>query len=91
MGVARVSRYVYLGDRLTDATLIGQPCDPILRTDGKCIVGRKPRNQAVRFADGREVVVLARRLRLTPILKEATSPAAPSTDIRRANETAPAR
>lgn len=57
-------RYVYLGDRLTDPALIGQPCDPILRADGKCLVGRKPRNQAVRFWDGREVVVLARRLRV---------------------------
>lgn len=63
------SRYVYLGDRLTDPGLVGQPCAPIRRADGKCLVGRSPRNQAVRFEDGREVVVLARRLRLivTPI------------------------
>lgn len=60
-----MSRYVYLGDKLTDPTLIGQPCDPVLRADGKCLIGRKPRNQLVRFANGREVVVLARRLRLT--------------------------
>lgn len=63
------ARYVYLGDKLTDPSLVGQPCDPIRRADGKCLVGRSPRNQAVRFEDGRTAVVLARRLRLivTPI------------------------
>jgi hypothetical protein len=57
-------RYVYLGDKLTDPLLVGLECDPIRRADGKCLVGRKPRNQAVRFENGREAVVLARRLRL---------------------------
>ena len=57
-------RYIYLGDKLTDPNLIGQPCDPVRRTDGKCIVGRKPRNQLVRFPDGTTAVVLARRLRV---------------------------
>lgn len=32
-------RYVYLGDRLTDPRLVGQPCDPIRRTDGRVVVG----------------------------------------------------
>lgn len=35
-------RYVYLGDRLTDPRLVGQPCDPVFRTTGKrevCVVG----------------------------------------------------
>ena len=59
-------RYTYLGDRMTDPRWAGQPCDPVLRADGKCIVGRKPRNQLVRFADGSLVVVLGRRLRLAP-------------------------
>jgi hypothetical protein len=57
-------RYVYLGDKLTDPRLVGQPCDPIRRADGKCVVSRRPRNQLVRFVDGSLVVVLARRLRL---------------------------
>lgn len=58
-------RYVYLGDDLTDPRWAGQPCDPVQRADGKCIVGRSPRNQLVRFADGSLVVVRARLLRLT--------------------------
>lgn len=58
-------RYVYLGDRLTDPRLIGQPCDPVRRADGKVVVGQRPRNQLVQFADGSRVVVLGRRLRLT--------------------------
>lgn len=57
-------RYVYLGDRLTDPKLVNQPCDPIRRADGRVIVGCRPRNQLVRFEDGTEAVVLARRLRL---------------------------
>lgn len=60
-------RYVYLGDRLTDPRLVGQPCDPIRRADGRVVVGSgkgTPRNQLVRFADGTLAVVLGRRLRL---------------------------
>lgn len=57
-------RYVYLGDKLTDPRLVNQPCDPILRADGKVLRGRN-RNAAVRFADGTEAVVLGRHLRLT--------------------------
>lgn len=57
-------RYVYLGDALTDPRLVGQPCDPVRRPDGKCLVGRSPRNQLVRFADGELVVVRARLLRV---------------------------
>lgn len=57
-----MSRYVYLGDKLTNDALKGQPCDPVLRPDGKCVVGAS--KQLVRFADGRIVVVLRRRLRV---------------------------
>ena len=60
-------RYIYLGDRLTDHRLVGQPCDPIRRADGRVVVGsgnRVPRNQLVRFEDGTLAVVLGRRLRL---------------------------
>jgi hypothetical protein len=57
-------RYVYLGDGLTDPRWAGQPCDPVRRADGKCVVGRSPRNQLVRFSTGELVVVRARLLRL---------------------------
>ena len=60
-------RYVYLGDRFTDPRLIDQPCDPVRRADGKVVVGTgkgTPRNQLVRFENGAEVVVSARRLRV---------------------------
>ena len=56
-------RYIYLGDRFTDRSLVGVPCDPVRRADGKCVVGRNS-TQLVRFCDGSEVVVLRRRLRL---------------------------
>jgi hypothetical protein len=57
-------RYVYLGDRLTDPALRGQPCDPVRRADGRCIRGRGA--MLVTFPDGLARVVIARRLRLTP-------------------------
>lgn len=59
-------RYIYLGDRLTDPTLVQQPCDPVRRADGRCVVGRS--KQLVRFGDGRLVAVLRRRLRLTEVV-----------------------
>lgn len=55
-------RYTYLGDRFTDDRWRGQPCDPVRRTDGKCIVGRS--NGLVRFPCGTEVIVNRRMLRL---------------------------
>lgn len=54
-------RYRYLGDRLTDQRLRDQPCDPVRRADGRCVVGRS--KQLVVFADGTRTVVLRRRLR----------------------------
>lgn len=56
-------RYVYLGDRQTDPALVGQPCDPVRRTDGRCVVARG--SALVVFADGLRRVVNRRRLRLT--------------------------
>lgn len=55
-------RYIYLGDRMTDVALKGQPCEPVRRADGKCVRGRG--SQLVRFADGVVRVVIARRLRV---------------------------
>ena len=60
-------RYVYLGDRLTDPRFVGQPCDPVYRADRQPVTvirGTRPRNQLVVFADGEQVVVPGRRLRL---------------------------
>lgn len=55
-------RYVYLGTKETARELIGQHCEPILRPDGKCVVGRG--GQLVRFDDGSVRVVVRRRLRV---------------------------
>jgi hypothetical protein len=55
-------RYVYLGTRETDPSLKGQACDPVRDERGRCIRGRG--NQLVRFADGRQIAVVARRLRV---------------------------
>ena len=55
-------RYVYPGDKLTRPELRGQPCDPVRRRDGRCIVGQG--KALVRFADGTLCIVLRRRLRL---------------------------
>jgi len=70
------AKYVYLGAKGTDPKWVGQPCNPVLRPDGKCIVGRQggPRNQLVRFNCGTEVVVSARRLRLTSGRRGAPAP-----------------
>jgi hypothetical protein len=54
-------RYVYLGDAHTAPELHGQPCDPVRRADGKCIVGGS--KQLVVFEGGLEHVVMRRRLR----------------------------
>jgi len=54
--------YRYLGDAMTDPALAGATCEPVLRADGKCIVGGS--KQLVRFSDGTEHVVLRRRLRI---------------------------
>jgi len=59
-----MNRYVYRGDRWTDSVLKGQLCDPVRRSDGKCIVGRRMGSQLVRFVDGRQAIVMRRRLKL---------------------------
>jgi hypothetical protein len=58
-------RYTYLGDRMTDPTLVGRRCTAVLRADDKCILGRSA--MLVLFdgeADPR--VVQRRRLRKLP-------------------------
>lgn len=54
-------RYIYVGNTEYKHRL----ADPVRRPDGKVIVGRKPRNQLIRWADSGELcVVPARTLRL---------------------------
>ncbi len=57
-------RYHYLGDKLTDPTLIGMACDPVRRADGKCIISQKMATALVVDQQGRKHVVLRRRLRV---------------------------
>lgn len=58
-------RYTYVGRPGRITGRYGQPCNPVRRADGRCIMGRKPRNQLVVFADGALACVPARCLRLT--------------------------
>lgn len=60
-------RYRYLGDALTDRALVNQPCDPVYRADGKCIVSTRMATQLVVFEDGVQRVVKRRRLRVVAI------------------------
>ncbi|MDX2137957.1 MAG: hypothetical protein SF123_07660 [Chloroflexota bacterium] len=55
-------RYIYLGDRHTDPALHHMRCDPVRNARGKCIVGRG--SALVVDADGRQHVVIRRRLRV---------------------------
>ena len=58
-------RYVYLGDRLTDRALAGQRCSAVLRSDGKCVLGRSA--MLVLFdGEGAPRVVQRRLLRKRP-------------------------
>jgi hypothetical protein len=59
-----MTRYSYLGDKLTDESLIGLQCNPVRRADGKCIVNVKLATALVEDAQGNRYVVLRRRLRL---------------------------
>lgn len=61
-------RYTYLGDRLTDDRLVGLQCDPVRRSDGKCIVSVKMATALVVDERGQRHVVLRRRLRLNTAL-----------------------
>jgi hypothetical protein len=53
--------YIYLGDKLTDLSLRGRPCNKVVNSRGKCIVGRLS-TMLVSF-DGVLYNVLRRQLR----------------------------
>jgi hypothetical protein len=58
-------RYLYLGDALTMPALVGRMCNPLLRTDGRCILSNRMATALVLFAgETRPRVVVRRRLRL---------------------------
>ncbi|GAB3325939.1 hypothetical protein GCM10027299_24700 [Larkinella ripae] len=48
--------YIYLGDRMTDPNLKGQPCSAIRRADGKCIRGKNG-SMLVQFSSGPKIVI----------------------------------
>jgi hypothetical protein len=56
--------YTYLGDRLTDPRLRGQPCEAVRNSRGKCVRGHKG-TMLVRFGEER-VNVIGRLLRKQP-------------------------
>lgn len=67
-------RYVYLGDALTDAAFVNQPCEPVRRDDGKCIVSIAFASALVTFEDGSTRVVKRRRLRVVVAERRVAGP-----------------
>lgn len=59
-----MTRYTYLGDKLTDDRLRGMQCNPVRRADGKCIVSIQMATALVQDVEGNRYVVVRRRLRL---------------------------
>ena len=59
-----MTRYTYIGDRLTADHLRGLQCDPVRRPDGKCIINIKLAQALVQDANGNRYVVMRRCLRL---------------------------
>ena len=59
-----MSRYTYLGDRLTAPALKGMQCDPVRRADGKCVLSVRMATALVVDERGTAHVVLRRRLRV---------------------------
>jgi len=64
-------RYTYLGDRMTDSTLVGQRCTAVLRADDKCILGRSA--MLVLF-DGEDAPRVVQRRRLRKLAPAAGFP-----------------
>jgi len=62
LGLKSERRLAELGFDVVDRS--GMPCDPVRRSDGKCIVSTTFATQLVRFADGTLATVGRRRLRL---------------------------
>lgn len=56
-----MNEYIDHGDKLTDIKYKKQPCKAV-RVNGKCIRGKNS-NMLVEFANGDQVVIMARMLR----------------------------
>lgn len=67
-----MTRYTYLGDRMTDPALKCQLCTAIRQPNQKCVRGRNG-NMLVLFDSGRMAVVIGRLLR--KFLPEMEKPA----------------
>lgn len=67
-------RYTYLGDRWTRPELVGAPCNPVRRPDGRCIVSIRRATALVAFETGARHVVARRRLRLNDKPRRAGEP-----------------
>jgi hypothetical protein len=55
-------QYIYHGDKLTDTKFKKQACKAVRNAAGKCIRGKNS-NMLVEFANGNQVVIMARTLR----------------------------
>ena len=63
-------RYTYIAGKMTRDNLIGLQCDPVRRSDGKCVVSVKMATALVEDEHGNRHVVLRRRLRLNSKLEK---------------------
>lgn len=69
--IGRQPEYMARGLGIKWSSWHGRQCDPVLRADGKIIIGRKPRNVLVRFADdGSCAVVPLRVLRVNDVIHD---------------------
>lgn len=57
-------RYTYIGDKLTEPSMVNLQCNPVYRPDGKCIISQKMATALVIDEQGNKHVVLRRKLRL---------------------------
>jgi hypothetical protein len=55
-------QYIYHGDKATDTSYRKQACKAVRNAQGKCIRGKNS-NMLVEFANGDQVVIMARTLR----------------------------
>lgn len=65
-------RYTYLADRHTADALKGMQCDPVRRSDGKCVRGRNG-SMLVQDSAGGRYVVIGRRLRVNAAIVSAAN------------------
>ncbi len=69
---ATMMRYTYIGNKWTDSRFVGMQCDPVRRSDGKCVVSQKMATALVEDTQGQRCVVYRRALRLNSKLEAVT-------------------